>query len=419
MPDETHGGLDRSIAYLNLAFACVKTQHYGEAVEQAEQVLARVTDSPKFISDARLWIASAHLARGELAQAREQIRLAREQVENATPPIYNDNVEQLTADLLTAEGRHTEAATVLEYMYSMAIQRQELDYAISALNNLKANYERSGDTRGLVSVYKRLAEGIPARQKQGSDLRFNVLRMVFAMDKAALEAELNLSQQKTAIMRRLSHEFRTPLAIIQTSVDLVSHYGDRLTLEQRQKRLTRITDQVQWMTVMLDDILEVLQLDDDEAIAPILTEFRLDDLAQAALLQLEQYGVSQRRVQVEIQPQESSIHGARKALQIILIQLLTNAVKFSQEMARLDLIADDRQLTIRVSDRGIGIPAEEQQAIFQPLVRGINLEEVAGNGLGLAIVAKLVQQLRGHIDLASAVGVGTTITVTVPINDAA
>ncbi len=360
MPPDTHDGLDRSIVHLNLAFAAVKTRHFDEAVEQAEHVLARVQNSPKHRSDAHLWIASAHLHYGELDAARTRIALARAAVETASPPIYNDNVEQLTAELLTAEGRTEEAAQVWETMYDMAIQRQELDYAISALNYLKNAYERSNDTTGVIRTYKRLSEDIPARQKHSSDLRFNVLRMVFAMDKAALEAELNLSQQKSAILRRLSHEFRTPLAIIQTSTDLLGKHADKLTLEQRQVRLQRISAQVQWMTVMLDDILEVLRLDEDDSTSPVPTTFRLDDLAQAALLQMEQYGVSQLRVQIQIQPEGSSVRAARKSLQIILIQLLTNAIKFSQDAVKLELALSDGVLRMRVADRGIGIPHEEQ-----------------------------------------------------------
>lgn len=316
-------------------------------------------------------------------------------------------MEQLTAELLTAEGRHEEAAQIWEYMYRMAIERQELDYAISALGYLKAAYERTNDSAGIISTYKRLSEDIPARQKQTSELRFSVLRMVFARDKAALEAELNLSQQKTAILRRLSHEFRTPLAIIQSSSNMLEHYDDRLPLEQRQLRLQRISAQVQWMTVMLDDILEILRLDEDDAALLERSTFQLDELAQAALQQMGRYRISNLHVRVVIQPGQTHVHAAHEALQTVLVHLLTNAVKFSRGEV---LGVSENSLVMRVADHGIGILPEEQKEVFKPLFRGSNLDEVTGNGLGLAIVAKLVEQMRGTIDLDSSAGVGTTFT---------
>jgi signal transduction histidine kinase len=415
MPPDAHEGMDKNLAHLNLALACVKTQYFSEAIEHAEYVLSRVKDFPRCISDAHVWIAFSHLGRGEIDAARERLVLARAILENASPPLYNDNVEQLAAELLSSEGRDQEAIQIWESMYDMAIQNAELDYAVSALQHLKTAYERFSDTTGLVSVYKRLAEDIPALQKQSSDLRFTVLRMVFAQDKAALEAELNLSQRKSAMLSRLSHEFRTPLTVIQTSAGLLEHYADRMTLKQRQDHLQGITSQVKWMTIMLDDILEVLRFDEKDTTPLLSTMFQVSDLVQSALKQIERYSISLTNVQVHIQPEDACIESTPQALKTILVHLLTNAVKFSRKDVRVNLTINHDTLTIQVVDEGIGIPLTEQQEVFKPLVRGTNLDEVTGNGLGLAIVARLVKQLRGKIDLRSVVGEGTTITVRIPV----
>jgi signal transduction histidine kinase len=416
MPVDTHDGMDSSFAHLNLSLACLKTGRFDEAVEHAEHVLSRVKDFPRCISDAHVWIGFCHLEQGELEAAHERLALARSCVANATPPIYNDNVEQLTAELFTREGRHQEAIQVLERMYEMALQDQALDYAIAALNQLKTAYERLNDTNGLVTVYKRLAEDIPARQKQSGDLRFTVLRMVFAQDKAALEAELNLSQRKSAMLSRLSHEFRTPLTIIQTSAGLLQSYADRMTLDQRQEYLEGITAQVKWMTVMLDDILEMLRFDENETTLLLPTMFSLSDLVQSVLKQVERYSISTDNVRISIQPEDACVETAPQALKTILVHLLTNAIKFSRKAVDLTMTVAHNQLTILVIDEGIGIPLAEQQEVFKPLVRGTNLDEVTGNGLGLTIVAKLVKQLHGKIDLKSVVGEGTSITVHLPLN---
>lgn len=408
MPADDHEGMDRSIAHLNLAYAAVKSDQHDEAIEHAQQVLKRVKDGPKFISDAHLWIAYAHLGRGELEPARKRIEQARACVEEANPPIYNDNVEQLTAELLTAEGRHAEASHVWEYMYEMAIQRQELDYAISALNHLKTVYERLNDSAGLISAYKRLAEDIPIRQRQSSELRFSVLRMVFAMDKETLEAELHLSQHKSAILKRLSHQFRTPLNIIQSSSYLLEQ-ADKLSLQQRQMRLQRISAQVQHMTIILDEIMEVLSLEDDNTLL-LLSTFQLEDLAQSALRQTERYNISNLPVEIHILPDQTSIQGPRKALQMILSHLLTNALRLSQDMVKADLEFVEQMVVMRVTAQGVMPQNQEQPDITRVLTRPPQFDEVAIDTLGLAMINRLVRQLRGKIEYN-----GNTVAVRIPI----
>jgi signal transduction histidine kinase len=416
MPRYTHGGLDYSIVHLNLAIASINTRRYDEAVKHAQQVLARAGEAPKLICDAYLCMAEVGLGRDDLQQAYDFVERARVCVETAVPPFYSDNLEQVNAELLTREERYREAAQVWERMYEMAIQNQELEFAVSALNHAKDTYERINDLTGLLSAYKRLSEDIPRLQKQGDDLRFTVLRMVFAMDKAAMQTELRLTQQKKAVLERLSHEFRTPLAIIQSSTESLHRYSDRMTREQRQERLQQITEQVQLMTLLLEDILELLRLDENAQPSVNRTPFRLDELAQEAIRELERYRMSSARVQIQTQPDAGIIYGARKALTMALAHLLTNALKFSQREVKLNLSVVEGVLIMEVADQGIGIRKDEQEEVFKLLVRGSNLDEVNGAGLGLAIVVKLVEQLRGTVDLKSSEGEGTTVTLRVPMS---
>lgn len=415
MSADTHHGLDRGCVHHNLSLAYIDAQRWAEAMTNAQQILALQTDAPRLISDAHVCIATIHLRQGQTEAAKQEAALARATVENATPPIYNDNVEQLTAELLVHEGRDAEAIAVWERMYTLAVERRELDYAVEALNHIKNTYERINNLTGVISAYKRLSEDIPRLQKQHHDLRFDVLRMVFAMDKAAMQAELHLSRQKTAILNRLSHEFRTPLAIIQNATDIVDRYSDRLSLEQRQSQLRGITKQIKWMTVMLDDILELLQLDDGSNKPPPQQVFILDDLVQLCLISIARYRLSDTRVMTQIQPDVPPLVGAQLALKTVIVHLLTNAIKFSEDEVRLVLSVEGNELVIKVSDQGIGIRPEEHQMVFQPLARGSNLDEITGNGLGLAIIAKRVDQLHGRILLDSTEGKGTIVTVRVPV----
>ncbi|MCA0454991.1 MAG: HAMP domain-containing histidine kinase [Chloroflexi bacterium] len=415
MSADTHHGSDRGCVHHNLSLAYIDVQQWDEAIANARQMIALETGAPRLISDAHVCMGTIFLRQGQPEAAKIEIDLARAAAASANPPIYNDNIEQLEAELLVHEGRDREAVVVWEGMYTLALERRELDYAVEALHQIKTAYERLNDSAGLISIYKRLSEEIPRLQKQFHDLRFNVLRMVFAMDKAAMQAELHLSHQKTAILNRLSHEFRTPLAIIQNSAYMVEKYSDRLRLEQRQAHLQGITAQINWLTVMLDDILELLKLDEHpDKLAP-LERIDLNNMAQAALTSLARYHLSDARVMLTIQPDAPSPIGAYEPLMTIIVHLLTNAIKFSEDEVRLALAIEGHELVIKVSDQGIGIREDEHEAVFQALVRGSNLDEVTGNGLGLAIVRKWVEQLHGRVLLESAEGHGTTVTVRVPV----
>lgn len=420
MPPEAHNGLDHAVIHGNLALVYKMLNHLDDALHHAEQslLLARSAECCHLIGSAHVILALVYEESNNLEAAYGQLAAAREYVEDGETTTLSANIEYLAGDLLDHEGRREDAIAAWEHAYDLAMRGEMIDFAISILNKIKACHEESGNTGALVGVYQRLTKDIPRLQRQDSDLRFSVLQMVFAIDRATGRAEQELNQQKSAILHRLSHEFRTPLTVIQSTAELVEKYGERLTLEQRQERLRRITGQVRWMTVMLEDIGELLRLDDGLPPPMTASAFGLGDLAQLALDGLSRYRLDPSRVSVSQRPDNILVHGPVQTLAGIATQLLSNAIKFSEAPVTLDLSYDGLALTIRVADTGIGIPQAQQVDIFKPLVRGTNLGEVTGTGVGLAIVSKLVDYLRGTVRLASDEAIGTTITVRVPLGAA-
>lgn len=416
MSATTHNGLDKGSVYHNLALAYIDAGQFDEALLYAQRILSLEMDAPRLMSEACVCMGMVYLRQDRLQAAQAEVAAARQWVDQAQPPIYNDNIEQLAAEVLAYEKRYTEAIAVWERMYTLALERKELDYAVEALQHIKRAYETLDDKGGIIQVYKRLAEDIPRLQQANHDLRADVLRMVFTTDKAALQAELQLNRQKHAILQRLSHEFRTPLSIIQNTVEMVQRYAHHMTPEQEQKRLDTIIGQVKWMTLMLDDILELLNSEEiDSAVLPQDT-FSLEELAQRVMLGVERYRLATSRVHTHLQPSASAkAHAAYKALETITVHLVANALKFSKEDVQLILTLENDQLVTKVVDQGIGILPNEREAVFSPLVRGSNLDEVGGTGVGLAIVARLVNQIHGGIEVDSHAGAGTTITVRVPV----
>lgn len=416
MPQQMHDGIDYSLVHLNLAYAYINVQRFDEAFEHARQVLVLTPHAPKAVCDAHLWLAWVYISRDDAAAAAEHIEQARAVIQAQLPDWYNDNVDRLSAELLQHENRPLEAIQVLEHMVSMTLERGELDYAVSGLQKLKEVYEQVGDTDGIIRTYKRLADDIPRLQKANSDLRFTVLRMVFAFDRSALQAKLQLEQQKKRILERLSHEFRTPLAIIQNTAELSERRGELETLEQRQQRLLRITEQVHWLTVMLEDIQNLLRLDETDSLHLRPSAVQLEDLRQSTLHELERYHAPIQRLQFQVDAERIKFYGERRSLEMIAVQLILNALKFSEDDVSVACRVEGLLLVMTIADRGIGIPEEEQTTVFNPLVRGSNLQkQEPGLGVGLAIVRKLVERLRGTLQLHSTLNEGTTVVVSLPL----
>ncbi len=402
-------------AHSSLASHYLMLGELDEATQHAEYVLQNAP-FPYIALRARLSMIRICLARGAVEEARQHLDTFYSIPEDLMPVYAEYSALIVTSEVLFAEGRKHEAAEHLEHAYTMMIETNLLGEAITILRTLKTYYEDMTDNDKLISVYKRLADDIPKSQQQSSELRMTVLRMIFANDKAAMAAELNLNQQKSAILKRLSHEFRTPLAIIHSAAETLDRYSDKLTIEQRQQRLHRITSQVQRATIMLDDILRLLELDSTPDALIVPATFYAQDLVESAMERASQYEVFDRsRVLLPLNSRKTKLKAPREALEIILTHLLTNALKFSSGPVRLDVTCGEHTLVIKVTDQGIGIPLNEQKEIFKPLFRGSNLDEIAGNGIGMALVGQLVEQLDGCVHVESGESVGTVVTVRVPI----
>jgi signal transduction histidine kinase len=107
-----------------------------------------------------------------------------------------------------------------------------------------------------------------------------------------------------------------------------------------------------------------------------------------------------------------------KLLQHIVVNLLSNAIKYSPNGSdvRFAVTREENEILLRVSDQGIGIPAESLPHLYEPFYRAKNTGDIGGTGLGMAIVKESVDFHKGTISYDSEVGVGTTVTVRLPVN---
>lgn len=259
--------------------------------------------------------------------------------------------------------------------------------------------------RGEIAIGRR--EITAVKQAEAAQLQQAVLQ-------AALEKETDLSRFKSEMMRRISHEFRTPLTRIGLAGDMLERYFDQMSREQVNERLRSIREGIAQLEVMLNALslaVTGLEMTPDELPETLdLREFCLDLVQRYWDSHLKNQTV---RVNA---PASIPITINRRLLELVLVNLLSNAAKFSPAASdiHLDIAQTDDAVSITIGDSGIGILPEDIDHIFQPFYRGRNFDETPGIGVGLTIVRNALDLLGGKIQIESQPRLGTTIRVTLP-----
>jgi PAS domain S-box-containing protein len=231
----------------------------------------------------------------------------------------------------------------------------------------------------------------------------------------ALEDATELSELKSRFISMISHEFRTPLATILSSSELVKRYHQRLSAEKRDAHLSTIMTQVHHMTEMLNNVLTISRA--EKVGLPFSPrQMEVKPFCEALMEEIQLSYDSTHQMQLSVQDKCQAIHADETLLRQILANLLSNAVKYSppDSCIRLDIDCGEAGVMLRVQDEGMGIPEEAQKHLFQDFFRAKNVEIISGTGLGLAIVKRAVEAHHGTITFESAVGKGTTFCVTLP-----
>lgn len=240
----------------------------------------------------------------------------------------------------------------------------------------------------------------------------------------AFEREHELVELKSSFIRLASHEFRTPLSIIQTSVDILRMYGDKKNMQERDEKLSNIQAQVKQLKEMLDKLFELNRYQQSTAtFRPRRTDIK--QLCIAVLQPLQNDLARTHQVKFIVKNECHPVLVDSDILTSALRNLLINAVKFSDPntLIQLELNCSDTVIEIQVSDQGIGIPAIYQKDLYEPFYRireGAHVnyaEQVPGAGLGLTIVKQAVEVHGGTISFESAEGVGTTFIIKIPVNN--
>ncbi len=232
----------------------------------------------------------------------------------------------------------------------------------------------------------------------------------------ALAEEKELNRLKGNFISMVTHEIRTPLALILGSSEILSRYLDRLAPEKRAEHLKTIDSSVHRMSGLLEDVLLFSKA---EAGRMEFNPVALDLKKFCAQIVDEALSATSRRCPVELSLAEISdpARGDEGLLRHIFSNLLANAAKYSPPgtPVTFSVSRDGGDAIFIVQDRGMGIPEDDRRRLFTPFYRGKNVATIQGTGLGLVIVKHCVERHGGRIQIESAENLGTTVSVRLPL----
>ena len=215
---------------------------------------------------------------------------------------------------------------------------------------------------------------------------------------------------RTDLVANVSHEMKTPLAVMQNYGTLLQ--SPTLSEEKRMEYAKAITDSSRRLADMMTNILKLNRLENQQ-IYPNLTTFDLGEQLCESLLQYESTW-ERKNIEIETDIAENVLVSAdAELLSLVWNNLFSNAFKFTEDNGKVSLVltADKKYATVKVTDTGCGMSAEVGAHIFEKFYQGDTSHATQGNGLGLALVKRVVDIMQGEIGVESAVGIGTTFTV--------
>jgi PAS domain S-box-containing protein len=265
---------------------------------------------------------------------------------------------------------------------------------------------------GAIIVGQNITELIEYRQ----NLEKKVEERTRALNES-LQKEKELVEMKNKFVSMVSHEFRTPLSSISLASGFIKKYQKRISHEEAEAKLDNIEKQVRHMTFLLNDILTIGKSEAGKIQAQV-TPLPLKPFLENLVKDVEQSTGGTHKVKLTIECPFETIYSDEKLLRNIIINLLTNAIKFSPQKKFVTLQVDclTGKLQIQTQDSGIGIAPEDLPNIFTAFHRGNNVGVVQGTGLGLSITKKAVDLLQGDIQVKSELGKGTQFIITLPLN---
>lgn len=286
-----------------------------------------------------------------------------------------------------------EGKFVIAFIVDITIRKQ----AEEKLKNYSTELEKQVRNRTLI-----LEEAIQELEKTKRDLN------------NALSKERELNELKSRFVSMASHEFRTPLTTMMSSLSLVTKYGEQNDKENQFKHVGKIKTSINNLTDILNDFLSVSKLEEGK-VENMPEEINLKMFVADVISEMQVIAKNNQTI-IQEHIGNDNAHIDKRLLKNILFNLISNAIKFSPEEKTIEVQTQvlNSSIKILVKDSGIGIPKEDQQHLFGRFFRGNNATHIQGTGLGLNIVARYVDLMNGTINYESKENIGTTFIIIIP-----
>lgn len=228
----------------------------------------------------------------------------------------------------------------------------------------------------------------------------------------ALDKEKELNELKSSFINMVSHEYRTPLTIILSSVNLIEEYLRRSSYDNLDKHLQKIKTSIKSLVNLLENVVTIAKSEAGKIkFSP--EEFDLFDLFNEIFDDLSIVYHTDHKFEIVNHSDLKNIITDRLLLKKILFNLLSNAVKYSPlyNLIKIELSEQNDIISIKIIDKGLGIPDDDILHLFEPFHRSKNVENYPGTGLGLAIVKSCLNAIKGTIYVKSKLNEGSEFTV--------
>lgn len=238
-------------------------------------------------------------------------------------------------------------------------------------------------------------------------------RMILDFDKMVEELG-SVETLKTDFISNVSHEMKTPIAIIKNAAELLQ--SDSQITESNSEYIETIKDSADRLSQLITNILKLNKLEHQQ-ITPDMEIYELSAQLSECILNYEDVW-NKKELEIDVRIDEAAyIQADASLMEIVWNNLMSNAIKFTEKGGTITvyLSKDERCISVSFTDTGCGMSMESIRHIFDKFYQGDTSHVKEGNGLGLTLVKRVLELMNGKIDVSSTVGVGTTFKVTLPL----
>jgi signal transduction histidine kinase len=288
-------------------------------------------------------------------------------------------------------------------------------------HEMYAIHRERGEHAQALAMHEQFHRWYDQVQSQSTRTRLQVLRSEHALKslRADAQRQRDVADMKSRFIAMASHEFRTPLAAVQSTAELLRYYHERMPSDERERVLGDLMHGVDRLKTTMEAVLLIAK--GDAGKLNIQREaFNWFEATREVVSQVRR--ATSERNPIDLIAPDAELQSLRPALdrglyEQALSNLISNACKYSSagQRVRVCFHASPQNLTLEVHDLGIGIPHEDQARLFQSFERGSNALDIQGTGLGLAIVRRAAHAHDAEVQFESEPGKGSVFRVLFPL----